>query len=206
MIGVPQYHPEDKQRRWWTVINIRFDFVAQYYFQIHHLIFCHRKTSLWAIVHYSNVILGAIESPITSLTIVYSTVYSDADQRKHSKLRVTGLRAGNSPVTGEFPAQRAGNAEDVSIWWRHHGHYDCSFNKYVIVSDTRFRHLFHQAYQSHEHGFDLAWMLVEDMISLPSVWARSLVHCALLCKEMPTCTGIIFDQEPDTPCHMEARV
>ena len=25
------------------------------------------------------------------------------------------------PVTGEFPAQRAGNAENVSIWWRHHG-------------------------------------------------------------------------------------
>ena len=27
--------------------------------------------------------MGAIASPITSLTIVYSTVYSDADQRKH---------------------------------------------------------------------------------------------------------------------------
>ena len=37
-----------------------------------------------------------------------------------SKLRVTGLCAGNSPVTGEFPAQRASKAENVSIWWRHH--------------------------------------------------------------------------------------
>ena len=37
------------------------------------------------------------------------------------KLRVTGLCAGNSPVTGEFPAQIASNAENVSIWWRHHG-------------------------------------------------------------------------------------
>ena len=37
---------------------------------------------------------------------------------KTSKLRVTGLCAGNSPVTGEFPAQRAGNAENVFIWWR----------------------------------------------------------------------------------------
>ena len=27
---------------------------------------------------------------------------------------------GNSPLTGEFPAQRASNAENVSIWWRHH--------------------------------------------------------------------------------------
>ena len=35
--------------------------------------------------------MGAIASQITSLTIVYSTVYSRADQRKKSKLRVTGL-------------------------------------------------------------------------------------------------------------------
>ena len=40
--------------------------------------------------------------------------------KKTSKLRVTGLCAGNSPVTGEYPAQMASNAENVSIWWRHH--------------------------------------------------------------------------------------
>ena len=40
--------------------------------------------------------------------------------RKTSKLRVTGLCAENSPGTGEFPAQMASYAEDVSIWWRHH--------------------------------------------------------------------------------------
>ena len=41
--------------------------------------------------------------------------------KKTSKLRVTGLFAGNLPGTGEFPAQKASNAENVSIWWRHHG-------------------------------------------------------------------------------------
>ena len=35
--------------------------------------------------------------------------------KKIWKLRVTGLCEGNSPVTGEFPAQRASNAENVSI-------------------------------------------------------------------------------------------
>ena len=40
--------------------------------------------------------------------------------KKTSKLRVTGLCVGNSPVTGEFPAQMASYAENVSIWWRHH--------------------------------------------------------------------------------------
>ena len=33
--------------------------------------------------HYRDVIMGTIASQITSLTIVYSTVYSDADQRTH---------------------------------------------------------------------------------------------------------------------------
>ena len=43
-----------------------------------------------------------------------------AQIKKTSKLRVTGFCAGNSPVTGEIPAQRASNAENVSIWRRHH--------------------------------------------------------------------------------------
>ena len=41
--------------------------------------------------------------------------------QKTSKLRVTDLCEGNSPVTGEFPAQMASNAKNVSIRWLHHG-------------------------------------------------------------------------------------
>ena len=63
--------------------------------------------------HHNDAIMGTIESQITNLTIVYSAVYSDADQRKH--------QSSASPGTGEFPAQMASNAENVSIWWRHHG-------------------------------------------------------------------------------------
>ena len=40
--------------------------------------------------------------------------------QKTSKLRVTGLCEGNSLVIDELPAQRARNAENISIWWRHH--------------------------------------------------------------------------------------
>ena len=58
-------------------------------------------------------------SPITSLKIVYSTVYSMLRSKKTSKIRVTGLCAGDSSVTGEFPTQRANHAEKVSVWWRH---------------------------------------------------------------------------------------
>ena len=100
--------------------------------------------------------MSAVASQVTGVSIVYSTVCSGADQtlqwrhnerdgvsnhqphdcllnrlfrrrsRKRLKLRVTGLCAGNSPATGGFPAQRASNAENVSIWWRHHGKHQSS--------------------------------------------------------------------------------
>ena len=63
-------------------------------------------------VHYNNVIMSVMASKIASLKIVNSTVCSGADRRKHQN--------SESPMTGEFPPQRAINAENVSIWWRHH--------------------------------------------------------------------------------------
>ena len=47
--------------------------------------------------------------------------------KKSSKLRVTGLCEGNSPVTGEFPAQRASSVENVSIWCCHHARWSTGF-------------------------------------------------------------------------------
>ena len=52
------------------------------------------------------------------------------NSKKTSKLRVTGLCAGNSPGTGEFPAQMASYAENVSIWWRHH---ETLFTKITVI-------------------------------------------------------------------------
>ena len=53
--------------------------------------------------------------------------------KKTSKLRVTGLCAGNSPVTGEFPAQMARNAENISIWWHRHVNYHHEFYELFVV-------------------------------------------------------------------------
>ena len=53
--------------------------------------------------------------------------------KKTSKLRVTGLCEGNSSVTGDFPAQRASNAENVSIWWRHHDMMTSWYDKLSIL-------------------------------------------------------------------------
>ena len=51
--------------------------------------------------------------------------------KKTSKLRVTGLCAGKSPGTGEFPAQMASYAENVSIWCSHHV-------KFITLTDLLF--------------------------------------------------------------------
>ena len=65
------------------------------------------------------ITMDVIASLITSITIVYATVYSDIDQRKHqssaSLAFVWGIHRGpvNSP-------HMASNAKNVSIWWRHH--------------------------------------------------------------------------------------
>ena len=56
---------------WWLQI---------YFFVRKFALFTHK---LGKFVHYNDVIMGAITSQITSPTIVFSTVYSDADQGKH---------------------------------------------------------------------------------------------------------------------------
>ena len=63
----------------------------------------HLQTTHSSYEHNNDVKMGTIASQITSLTIVYSTVYSDADQRKHqssaSQAFVWGIHRGpvNSP-------------------------------------------------------------------------------------------------------------
>ena len=52
--------------------------------------------------------------------------HNECDGVSNHWLGVPCLCVGNSPETGEFPAEKASNAENVSIWWRHHvvtGHY-----------------------------------------------------------------------------------
>ena len=70
--------------------------------------------------HYTDIIMGAMgaisdhQPHHCSLNRLFRH-----RSKKTSKLHVTGLCAGNSPVTGEFPAQSASNAWNVSIWWHH---------------------------------------------------------------------------------------
>ena len=76
--------------------------------------------------------MRAMASQITSRTIVYSTVYSAS----------LALARGIHRWQVKFPAQRASNAENASIWWRHHAKTRLFIQasgvwKQVSASDTR---------------------------------------------------------------------
>ena len=61
-------------------------------------------------LHYNDVIMGAISSQITSPTVVFSTVYSDANQRKHqssaSLAFVWGIHRGSVNSPHKWPVTR----------------------------------------------------------------------------------------------------
>ena len=111
-INVHQY-----QAKYSISKEFRNQFVLYYHYHYYHLFsFIHTQCAhfLHDCFLCCGVIISAMASQITSLTIVYWTVHSGADQRKHQSSTSLDF------VTGEFPAQMASNAENVSIWWRHH--------------------------------------------------------------------------------------
>ena len=70
-----------------------------------------RSQSVKIMAHYDDVIMATMASQITSLTVVYSTVYSDADKKKLQS---------SASLAFVWGIQRASYAESVSIWWRYH--------------------------------------------------------------------------------------
>ena len=58
--------------------------------------------------------MSAIASQITGVSIVFASVVSGADQINTKAPRHWSF-AGNSLVTGEFPPQKASDAENASI-------------------------------------------------------------------------------------------
>ena len=76
-----QMHNLEESKCWITLIFISLNLIlwvqlpiSQHWFKWYAINWAH---------HYTDVIIGTIASQTSSLTIVYSTIYSDADQRKH---------------------------------------------------------------------------------------------------------------------------
>ena len=105
-----------------------------------------------AMWHYSDVIMDVIASQITSLAIVYSTVYSSADQRKHessaSLAFVWGIHRGSGNSPHKWPVTRIMvpfddvimTSQDMNQLWASslvnpYGHRMASLYKFHIVSE-----------------------------------------------------------------------
>ena len=84
--------------------------------------------------------------------------------KKATKLRVTDLCAVNSPGTGEFPAQMASDAGNVSIWWRHHEF--CVGSCCVICCIVLGHNVF-----SHEPAV-LKWIFAYDLRDAQLIWTN----------------------------------
>ena len=111
-----------------TFANIDFDIWCYSLYNDHML--CCNGDRYWKLLskiiaphlHYGDVIMGAIASQITSLTIVYSIVYSDADQRKYQSSASLAFVRGihrwpvNSPH--KWPVTRKMFPFDDVIMWR----------------------------------------------------------------------------------------
>ena len=85
-------------------------------------------------VHYIVVIITtmASQSPASRL-FTQPFIQTQIKENNKAPRQFTG--------TGEFPAQRANNAENVSIWWRHHAY--CPGISHIFVQDmTRLQALF----------------------------------------------------------------
>ena len=53
------------------------------FINIHYFLHWSRGFDISSFYHYPGVIMGTMESQISSLTIVYSTIYSGVDKSKH---------------------------------------------------------------------------------------------------------------------------
>ena len=109
-------------------------------------------------MHYDDVIMSAIASQYTSLTIVYSTVYSGADQSKHqssaSRAFVWGIHRGPVNSPHKCPVTR----KLLPFWWRHYG-------SWIVKPSNEFTICARRTYKS----TDTQFLCVTFLLTVPAV-------------------------------------
>ena len=124
--------------------------------------------------------------------------------KKTSKLHVTGLCEGDSPGTGEFPAQMASNAENVSfddvilheIDFSYRCHLSAGHSKYMAPG-----HLRPPCWLDHAHGCHMshiAWHMYHVTVGKQTIFERGREVCnpliSLLLVGLPS-------RSNNAPCH-----
>ena len=117
-----------------------------------------------------------LKSPASPL---FTQQFIRAQIKKTSKFRVTGLCAGKSPRTGEFPAQMVSNAENVSIWWRHHVTIETNQHIYLFISWIISKTLFFlncwmvRNKSMKTVGHQNSWMACDALRTTKSKWSQN---------------------------------
>ena len=97
--------------------------------------------------------------------------------KKASKFRVTGLW--NSPVTGEFPAQMASNAVNISMGWRHHDIGHCMIH--ITYSRYKGVHIiFHYIPDSYNYRTCRMGFVLGTISYVFNIVFDCLTHCGLM--------------------------
>ena len=100
--------------------------------------------------HYSDVIMSAMVSQVTAVSIICSTRLFRRRSKKTAKLCVTGFCEGNPPVIGGFPSQRSSNAKKfpfdnvamhISSWLSMYTFMRTTRIDSYATSDRRFLHI-----------------------------------------------------------------
>ena len=116
-VKIQTSYPNGRNKQWWRHYDVKmasfwrhhdvFTSCVRWDITIFHLNILGSSSWIFYVSdHYYDVIMGAMASQITSLTIVYSTVYSSADLRKHQSSAplafMRGIHQGpvNSPHKG----------------------------------------------------------------------------------------------------------
>ena len=141
--------------------------------------------------HYNDVIMSLFASQITSLTIVYSTVYSDADQRKHQSAAslafVRGIHRGpvNSPHKGPV-TRKMFPFDDVIMYCIH----KAGWMKYRSgITNGTFTH-WDQWYGRH-FAYDILKCILWGKLSFASYVAESLSFISALQAMVQTMTHVL---------------
>ena len=96
-------------------------------------------------IHYDDVTMSAMASQITSLTIFYSTVYSDPDQSKHqssaSLAFVWGIHRGPVNSPHKWPVTRKMSPFDDVIMFLLFYWCNCEMNKTTLPSTSVFHRI-----------------------------------------------------------------
>ena len=147
---------------------------------------CNWRTNGIFFAHYGDVIMGEMASQITSLTIVYSTVYSGVDQRKHQ-----------NPASLAF-------VRGIHRWPVNSPHKGPVTRKMFPFDDVNMKHVMHM----HEplqwrHMSVMASQITGHSTVCFAACSRESITAPYYCEENPSVTGGVFPCYEVSMCWVE---